>query len=161
LANSPLTWDSRHSAFASPITIESTQLHLERNRKSRGILHDFLDLFSNTRDSHALCWACEPDAVMKEKDNTDQEPGVFESLRQLQQCYLKHVNLQHLKHGILCLPFLPVSQLALVVEAAPAASQGSHASNLGGHVLMRLGNAVEIPGYAAINGRQFSHDSVR
>jgi hypothetical protein len=46
----------------------STHLHPERNGKFHRILQDFLDLFFNTRDCHALYWAREPDPVMEKKD---------------------------------------------------------------------------------------------
>jgi hypothetical protein len=63
----------------------STELHFERNRKSHGILHHFVNNLNSTRDSHAPCWAGEPDSVMQQSDHLHGKIIVPKGTMQIQQ----------------------------------------------------------------------------
>jgi hypothetical protein len=88
----------------------SNQLNLERDGKPHRILHDFLDLFSNTRDCRGLIWACEPYPVVEEQDHLYGETRFLKGTMKTEHCDLEHIRFQHLYHGILRLPFLPIRQ---------------------------------------------------
>ena len=104
----------------------STLLHLERNRKPHGILHNFLNRFSNTRDRRALIWAGEPNPVREQQNHLNGKILGLKGTVKLQQRDLEHFRLKHLHHSILGLSFLPLSQWTVIVETAPPAPKRSH-----------------------------------